>query len=117
MINYNEKELEKIFDYVEKCVYMPTNTQCVKFKFYEEYRFIMSSVLVNILRIRKKRDFYKFSTGPLKYVVDITDGCKYISKEELKEIFDTIFLLELERVPLIINDFPNIARWRLWVGK
>lgn len=41
----------------------------------------------------------------------------HLNKRDLKELFDVIFKLEFIRVPLIINDLPEIANWRLGINK
>lgn len=37
--------------------------------------------------------------------------------EYLIEVKKLLFVEPLERVPLFINDFPELSRWRLRIGK
>ena len=87
----------------------------------------MSEYFIKMLNCKRKRDFKKSETGPMKFfyyggTMKInTDKYqityRYITEEEFKEIFDVIFFLEFSRIPLFLNDTPEIAQWRLRIGK
>jgi len=40
-----------------------------------------------------------------------------VDNSELKNLYEAIFNLEFEKVPLILNSFPEVAKWRLLLGK
>lgn len=124
---YTEDEFINLYESLNRFSYDPANVPCLIIQIYGNYRVIMSEFFVKMLNCKRKRDFKKSETGPMKFVYygeTVKDSTgkyertyKYIKEEEFKEIFDVIFLLEFSRVPLFINDMPEIAQWRLRIGK
>jgi hypothetical protein len=74
---------------------------------------MLSSVFNEMLRYPRRHNILNIDLGGLQYVFPKDHACI----EEVKETYDIIFRLEFERVPLIINSFPEIARWRLEIGR
>jgi len=37
----------------------------------------------------------------------------WVDNLDIKEIYNSIFILELEKVPMILNTVPDVAKWRL----
>jgi|WetSurMetagenome_2_1015567.scaffolds.fasta_scaffold77962_4 hypothetical protein len=41
----------------------------------------------------------------------------WVDYSDIKEIYNSIFILEFEKVPMILNTVPEVAKWRLLLGK
>jgi hypothetical protein len=59
----------------------------------------------------------KFSMGLRDKSINYFDPTLYLSESDIKDIGDFIFLEKLNNVPLFINVYPEIATWRLRIGK
>lgn len=127
MIIYTESELKNLCESLQSISVGESFIHCKILQIYENYRVIMLDYLISMLNCKRKRDFKKAYTRPLKLVYygerirgrqgNPDKFYEYITEEEFKEIFDVIFLLEFSRIPLFINDMPEIAKWRLKIGK
>lgn len=112
MILYQESELQELLKYVRHFI-CGESIHCVSFHVIYMKRYMMTAVFNKMLRNPRRSNILNIDLGGLQYVYPKD----HASKKDVKETYDIIFRLELKRVPLIINSFPEIAEWRLMIGK
>jgi hypothetical protein len=112
MILYQESELVKLLGHVNQFIW-GDHIPCVSFHVNTIKRYMLSSVFNEMLRYPRRYNILNIDLGGLQYV----SPKDHASKKDVKEIYDIIFRLELKKVPLIVNSFPEIAKWRLEIGK
>lgn len=113
MILYQERELIELLNHVEQFNYHETSIQCVAFHVHSNKRYMMKDPFLKMLHYPIKRNIKNLDLGGMQYVCPKD----HAYKNDVKETYDVIFRLEFNRVPMIINSFPEIAKWRLSIGK
>lgn len=113
MILYSSIEVGGFIGSLKEILYPPSSKIAYILTINHVERYIESSLFKEVLNSSKPVNFSTIKRGGLIYLYN--DPWANIS--EIKELYDVIFRLEFERVPTIIHDFPEVAKWRLEIGK
>jgi hypothetical protein len=112
MILFSREEIQDFLGSLECYVLTPSKKIVNKVTLNRSPKIIESSVLCLVMSPSKiNLDNINFEI--LRYVIPRDQALR----SELKDLYDMAFRLEIERVPTIIHDFPEVAKWRLRIGK
>jgi|WetSurMetagenome_2_1015567.scaffolds.fasta_scaffold392326_3 hypothetical protein len=114
MIMYSHDEIQEFLKSLQQWVHPPSTKRTYSLMVDREIRSIETTVLEAVMTSSKPINYRTLNLGGLRYVSPLTN---WMPIYELKELYDIAFRLEFERVPMIIHDFPEVAVWRLRIGK
>lgn len=113
MNSYNKKELRILIRGLPNYTLAITNINCIAITLWGIMKLIKYNTLISILDAKGKWIVSQGDINNIRYVIP-----KHKAEfHDLEGLNDAIFKLELKIVPLFLNDFPEIVRWRLSIGK
>jgi hypothetical protein len=115
MILYSQDELQIFVYSLGTSSIVGSNIPVVHIRVGGCHKYIDGPSLLKILQIKDTLKFNFASIGILKYMYNYAE-CTITLQEESK-LYDVFYKFELNRVPLFLNEFPEVANWRLRIGK
>ena len=109
MIPYSQDEIQEFLNSLQQQVYFPSTKRAYELTVNRQLRLVEKTDLDGIMTSGKRIHIL----GGLRYVFP----GNWMPSCDIKDLYDVAFLLEIERVPTIVHDFPEIAKWRLRIGK
>ena|SRR4030042_325713 len=78
---------------------------------YDKYKYVYDKDLLELFSKRGNVNFKKLLM-PIKYL-----SSDDLSRSDLKDICDVMFRVLIDDIPMFIGAYPDIATWRLRIGK
>lgn len=78
---------------------------------YDKYKYVYEKDLLKLFDKRGNVNFKKLIM-PINYL-----SSDDLSRSDLKDICDVMFRVPIDDIPMFIGAYPDIAGWRLRIGK
>jgi hypothetical protein len=113
MIFYTHDELQTLVSSLYTTTIMGSYIPIVVIMVERYNKSIELPSFIEVLKCPNKSRLNRINLGNLRYISSKT----WLTMPDISELYDVIFKLEFDRVPLILDSFPEVAKWRLRVGK